>query len=126
MAEIDVSQVRAFAAELGDLPAEKVKKARPIVSKGALNIKNELAADMAGSTYFHQIAPTINYDIEETSKGVSAEIGPDKRRRAARLAHFAYFGGANGGGGTRQDPKVALENEIPNFEKAIGDVFGEL
>ena len=119
----DASELRAFAAELGTVPDSVVRKIRPVVSKGALNIRNQMRSEMQQSRSFKQIAPTINYDLNVQQDGMEAEIGPDKRRRAARLANIAYFGGANGGGGTVRDPARALEDEGDNFENALAKLL---
>lgn len=122
----DVSQLRAFAVELDAVPDSVVRKIRPVVSKGALNIRDQMRAEMSRSRSFGQIAPTINYDLNVQADGMEAEIGPDKRRRAARLANIAYFGGARGGGGTVPDPRGALEAEVPRFESALGKLLEDV
>ncbi len=122
----DVSELRAFAVELDQVPDSVVRKIRPVVSKGALNIRDQMRAEMSRSRSFKQIAPTINYDLNVQADGMEAEIGPDKRRRAARLANIAYFGGARGGGGTVPDPRGALEAEVPRFESALSKLLGDV
>lgn len=122
----DVSELRAFAVELDQVPDSVVRKIRPVVSKGALNIRDQMRAEMSRSRSFRQIAPTINYDLNVQADGMEAEIGPDKRRRAARLANIAYFGGARGGGGTVPDPRGALEAEVPRFESALSKLLGDV
>ena len=57
----------------------------------------------------------------------TAEIGPATGGRVVGdLAHLAYFGGANGGGGTVRDPEVHLEAEAPNLEEYAGKVLDDL
>ena len=122
--EIDVSEVREFVAEMQEIPAQLTRHVRPVVEKGALNIKNQLQAEARQSRYF-RIAPAITYDITSSAEGVEAEIGPDKSRIAtAKLANIAYFGGAHGGGGTLPDPQLALDAEEPKFLKALEDLIG--
>ena len=53
------------------------------------------------------------------------EVGPRKGKPGS-IANIAYFGGANGGGGTVPDPRGALEAEAPRFEKALTDLVGEI
>lgn len=123
--EIDASEVRQFAVDLGDAAASIARRVRPVVSKGALKIRNQMREEASGSRHF-RIAPTISYDLNETADGVEAEIGPNRYWRAARLANIAYFGGVHGGGGTIPDPEGALNAEIPYFEKALGDLGVEI
>lgn len=122
----DASEVRAFAAELQTVPDSVVRKIPGVVKKGANNIKQTMAADFGRSRSFGMIGKTVSYDIQMDATGVEAEVGPNKRFRAARLANIAYFGGANGGGGTIRDPERALEEEVPRFEAALSDLLGDI
>lgn len=121
----DVSQLRAFAVELGKVPAEVTVKVLPVVKKGAVNIRKAMQADFRKSRHFSQIARSINFDVNTDGAGVEAEIGPDKSvaRAGAPLAHIAYWGGANGGGGTVRDPAQALADEAPRFESELGKLL---
>ena len=116
--------LESLAKDLRELGAVVSSKVEPVVSKGSLNIKNQLQAEAKKSRYF-RIAPAISYDIAVTADGVESEIGPDKSRVAtAKLANIAYFGGAHGGGGTLPDPQLALDAEEPKFLKALEDLIG--
>lgn len=116
---IDTSELRTLAADLTQAPAEVARKAPAVVRRGAVNIKNDLRDKMAQSTYF-QASQHITFD--ELDGGMAAEIGPEKVG-AGNLAVIAYWGGANGGGGTVEDPQAAADREEPNFTRALGDLF---
>lgn len=117
--EIDTSQVRSFAADLRNLNPLLARHVKPVVNKGALNIKNQLQQDFRNSRHFKGVRD-VSYDI--LGDGYEAEIGPSAEPGASgNIANIAYFGGAYGGGGTVPDPRVAGEDELPNFEKAIAD-----
>lgn len=103
-----------LSASLGRIPARLVAEVHGVVTKGAVNIKNSMRDDVESSRHFRRIAPTISFD----QVGLSATIGPEKRR-AGNLANIAYFGGARGGGGTVRDPQRAADEEAPRFEKAL-------
>lgn len=138
---IEDSEVREFAIELGRISSEVARKLRPVVSKGALNIKNEMQADLRASAHFGPVAHTVSYELLDD--GMTAEIGPNKHFKAARLANIAYFGSGQGvyragprwsqiayyggakGGGT-VDLDKPLEAERPRFEKAVRDVLDGL
>lgn len=113
-----MSGARGFAASLraaSDVSGEVEK----VVFKGAMNIKKDLQGQLRGSAHFKGVAPSVTFDIE----GLSAEIGPERGAGSgAPLAHFAYWGGANGGGGTVEDPEEALKREIPTFTKHVLEV----
>ena len=117
------------ADELRQLSADLAKgldagKVREVVRKGAVNIKEQMRAEASRSRHF-KIASKITFDETERFSGPSAEIGP-VRKGAGRLANIAYFGGANGGGGTIPDPQGALSAEEPAFIKALADLAGDV
>ncbi|NOJ59756.1 hypothetical protein [Arthrobacter sp. 260] len=125
---IDSSELNGLAADFSRAGSVAVGKVRPIVSKGALNIKNRMQKDASASRHFGQIAPTIDYHINATDEGIEAEIGPNKARgRSASLAGLAYFGSSRPGGATVMDPIHALNDEAGNFvehlAKAVGFIF---
>ena len=113
-----------FARRLEVEARAPIAKAKGVLKKGAVNIKNQLQAEASRSTHF-KIAKAINFTIEENEKSVSAEIGPDKRYRVARIANIAYFGGARGGGRSLPDPRNALEKEAAGFEKWLAKIAGD-
>lgn len=120
---IDTSQVRAFRDEIAHHATyEAVRYARPVVQRGAQNIKNQLQSEARNSRHF-RLERDISYDIEDD--GFAAEIGPEKGGVGA-LANIAYFGGANGGGGTVPDPRGALEAEVPRFIDQLSQIVDQL
>ena len=121
---VDTSELRAFATELSRVAPEVARAVPAVVKKGANNIKSSMQADFRESRSFGHIARTVTYDTTVDATGVEAEIGPDKSRGGgASLAHIAYWGGANGGGGTVEDPQAAADREEPNFTRALGDLL---
>lgn len=121
---IDASDLRALAADLGAVEAKVVPKIRPVVSKGALNVKNQLQRDARSSTHFAPLASSIGYELTEHGDGVQAEIGPDRKRGSGAGLLGAYWGWSRGGGGTLDDPLVALAAEEPRFVENIAKVAG--
>lgn len=110
------SGAREFAAVIRHAAADITPGAEKVVFKGAMNVKRDLQEKLRASTHFKGVAPSITFDMD----GLSAEIGPEKGSGSgAPLAHFAYWGGANGGGGTVEDPEEALKREEPIFEKHL-------
>lgn len=114
----DVSGLRSLSSDLGRIPGRVQRGVRPVVSKGALNIKRQLQNEMGESAHFGQIKSAISYDIKANGGGVEAEIGPRKGAPGS-LANIAYFGGSRGGG-TVPDPSGALSSEASKFEAALG------
>lgn len=123
--QIDASEFDALAKDLGAAPPLVKREVRGVVTKGAVNVKNQLRSEMSASTHFKGVSRGITFDIETDGTAVEALIGPEKGAPGS-LANIAYFGGTGWGdqhsGGTVADPMGALEAEAPNFEKALLDL----
>lgn len=124
----DASDFTALARDLDAAAAsDLVGKVAQSVSKGALTVKGAMQDDMSASRSFGQVSRAISYDLETFTTHARAEIGPvSAGRQVGDLAHLAYFGGSNGGGGTVQDPEYLLEREAPNLEQYIGEILDGL
>ena len=122
--EVNVNELRELGVWLRESGPEVNRKAPTVIRKAAMNIKGDWQAAAARSRHF-RIAPTINFDERRRGDVIEAEIGPDRRRRAARLAGIAHFGGANGGGGTLGDPTRFLDAEAPRMQEALDAIIGE-
>lgn len=123
---VDATEMVRFAADLGRVASTLLPKIDAVAKRGAENIKGEMASDAAGSRHFRGIAQTIDYDRDYGLGYVGYEVGPNRERGGqAPLAGVAYFGGANGGGGTL-DIDGPLEREAPKFMKALDELLGDL
>ena len=120
--EIDTSEVRTFAADMRQVDSRLARHVKPIIKRGAQNIKNQLVEEMRSSRHFRGVAPGISYDLVDD--GYTAEIGPT-RGKPGSLANVAYFGTSRGGG-TVRNPEYALAEEIPGFQQALADLAAEL
>lgn len=129
MADIEIEGLRELSADLGRIASRALPDVDAMLKKGADNIKTEMVADAEGSAHFKAMAPAISYDREYRVGEPGYVIGPDKSRgkagRASSLAGVAYFGGANGGGGTL-DIDAPLAHEEPRLMKALDDYLGGL
>ena len=125
---IDTSELRELAADMSRVDSRLARWVRPVVERGAVNVKADMRRAAEESNHF-AIARAISYDMLERGFGgvgeYAAEVGPVKGRPGS-LANIAYFGGANGGGGTVEDPQAAAERELPNFMNALADLAEEL
>lgn len=113
---VDTSEVRALVADMSRVDARLRPDVSSTVKKGAINVKNDLTAQMRKSRHFKGFAD-IGYDMTDDFE---AEIGPNKPGPGAG-ANIAYFGTSRGGG-TVEDPEEALNRELPAFEDALGDI----
>ena len=123
--QFDVSELNTLAADLRQVGPATARKVPSVVRKAGLNIRDDWRADAARSRHFQQIGPTSTMDERRDAGGFEVEVGPNRRYRAARLAGIWMFGGANGGGGTGQDPTVHLDKEAPRLADALADLIGD-
>lgn len=121
---IDASELDSLAHDLGTVPLRVIPKVKSSVSKGALQIKNQMIKDAQSSTSFKAVARAIDYDLTVGGDGISAEIGPSSSKDSAAGLSGAYWGWSNGGGGTLPDPSIALEAEVPKFMEALAKEAG--
>lgn len=118
-----------FAAVLDAAGAATENQVRNVVNQSALRIKTAMRNDMAksrgGGRGFLPVTTSIDYDIRGGTlfggNVVEAEIGPQKGSPGS-LANIAYFGTSRGGR-TVRDPGEALNDEAPNFERALAEVI---
>lgn len=113
---VDTSEVRAAVADMTGVDSRLRPDVAAVVKKGATNIRKDMLDKMRSSRHFKGFAD-ISYDMVDDFE---AEIGPNKGGPGAG-ANIAYFGTSRGGG-TVEDPEVALEREIPAFEKHMLDI----
>lgn len=98
---LDTSETQKLLDAIDTFQTAARTEGEAILTKGAVEAKKNLQADARRSQHFRQIGKSIDFDKRRTPTGVEIELGPNKDRDpAAPLANIAYFGGANGGGGT--------------------------
>jgi len=119
--EVDMSEVRAFAADMRQVDGSLNRWLKPAVVKGGVNIKAQLRSEANESRHF-RFASAINYDLIDGGLGV--EVGPEKGSPGS-LGNIAYFGTSRGGG-TVSDPRGALDAEAPKFAEALADIAERL
>lgn len=113
-----------LAADLASAPDRVVREVKQVVSKGSLNVKQQLVSEAQGSRSFRSLGRSIGYDLNSTADSVEGEIGPDKSRNSSAGLLMAYYGQSRGGGGTLPDPLLALQAEEPGFVAALENVAG--
>ncbi|MFJ3793898.1 hypothetical protein [Kitasatospora sp. NPDC090091] len=122
----DISALEALVAALARAGADVDRQARQVVSKGALNIKRDWAANAAASSGRH--APhyprTIGYDLITTPAGSSAVIGPDKDRSREQATYGAILEFGSVHNPPHNDGGRALLAEEPRFIAAV-EALGE-
>lgn len=122
--QVDASDFHRFATSLTRTGATIDAQVSKVVSKGAVQIKEQLRAEAQASKHFKGFARGITYDLESGPGFAEALIGPEKGKPGS-LGNIAYFGTSRGGG-TVPDPSLALEAEVPAFEKALSELASKL
>ena len=125
--DIDTSELRSLAVQLGQAGTATERETRAVVKRAAQNIKTQMQAEARGSASFNRsdkFAASISYDV--MGDGLEVEIGPDKEHiAAASLGNIAYFGTSRGGG-TVPDPQGALDAEAPKLVEWLGNIGAEV
>lgn len=126
--DLDMHELVEFTADMTRVPGELARHAIPVMKKGAHNIKVAMQKDLREGSSRSQgsaaTALTISYDDITTSADTfETQIGPEVKDGS--LANILYFGSVKGGA-TVRDPREALEEEAPRFEKAIEDLAESL
>jgi len=121
MSEWDTSEVREIELALGKTADDLLKGLRPVVQRGALNIKRDLQQEARGHPHAPHFPRAITADTTETRSEVRAEIGPDKDKTQGALGNILYFGTSKNG--PVLDINGPLDREEPKFVKAVEDVI---
>lgn len=111
--------VQLTKAQSGALPAVE-----RVLSKGALNIKQDAIRRISGHAHSPAYPRAIGYDIYHLPGSARARIGPDKQARQGALGNILEFGTANNAPIPHLAP--ALDAEGPRFENALADVAAQL
>lgn len=122
---ITSSDFAELTRDIAEARAELPRDLRQVISKAALNIKNDWRARWAEHrTHLPHIARAINYDVGPPGLVVEAEIGVDKGRIQGPLANFLEFGSVNNS--PQPGGKPALDDEAPRLERAAADLLERL
>lgn len=119
----DVHEVRQLAADLTRAGVLAPAKVRPVLQKGALNIKRDAQRRISGHPHFPGLPSAITYDTKTGVASAEAEIGYDKGRRQGPLGNIAEYGTRNNAPIPALGP--ALAAEAPRFEEQIAKIAAE-
>jgi hypothetical protein len=122
---VTVSGALELADAWDEAAARADEKLKPVVSRGALQIKKETQAKWAGHRHAPTLPAAVSYDLDEKGGALGAEIGPDKERSPAGPLGTIYEYGTPLNA-PRPALNPALDNEEPRFENAVGDAAEKL
>lgn len=111
------AELRQFAISIGRIVDGAYGDVEAVISKGALNMKNEMIADVSRSPHFKGMAGSITFDHENSRDVIRRVVGPDKGRRGGSLGNIYYFGTSRGGGSG--DIDKPLRSEEPRVISAM-------
>lgn len=122
--EITVTGLTELARDLAEADDVAVREVRQVVSRGALNIKQEWQRRWSGIGHAPHIPRAVTYDTRFSGDSAEAEIGPDKGRRQGALGNILEFG-------TSKNAPIpgglpALQHEEPKFVRALEDAGGKV
>lgn len=134
---VDFSEVRALAADLGQVPAVAGGYIRAAVEVSARNVKDAWRGETEGIAGAPAFPYSIGYDIKTLQafgmSVIQAEIGPDKDAEQGALGNLIEFGGATQGGLesnrgvgaaqarlVREDFVRGLSRALDDAERAVG------
>lgn len=123
MTRIDSHELDELARRLTVASVRAPVKAAKAIKKGAQNIKTAIQADLASSSHPNFRRIPIAYEIRTEGMRVEADIAPTDP--AGGLANIAFFGGANGGGGTHRFYEHG-EDEFETTARYVEEAGGSL
>ena len=93
----DTRELVQLAVALGRTIPEAERGMVAVVTRGALNVKNDWRDNARASSGRHaRLYPnSISYDITPIPGGARAEIGPDKDKLQGALGNLLEFGSVN-------------------------------
>jgi hypothetical protein len=123
----DVNGLRELAATLARSGAEAERQGRQVVSRGALNIKNDWRNNARATAGAHaRLYPlSIGYDLHaRPGGGTLAVIGPDKEGPQGPLGNILEYGTSTQAG--HNDGGRALDAEEPRYFAAVEQLGTDL
>lgn len=118
--EFESPELRRLTVDLDTAAKVAPEESRKVVSRGALQIKNDARRRRSGSKYFPRLQYAINYETELTATGAWAEVGPDHGKPQGNMGHIPEYGALK----TPPEPYMgpAADAELPRFERAMADL----
>ena len=118
----DGREVRELSLDLSKAPDRVLPEVKKSISRGALNIKNDLVRDARSDGSYRHFHRSISYDLIRDD--LEAEIGPDKTRVQGALGNILYFGTSKNAPVLGLDGP--LDGEAPWFEAALPRIVGDI
>lgn len=115
-----MSDLDDLAVALDGAADEAGKRVRPVITRGALNVKTDWKRRWAHLSNAPALPAAITYDTRLTPTGAAAEIGPEKERRQGALGNLIEYGSVNNAPHPGGRPAAAAEE--PRLARALEDL----
>lgn len=114
--KFDYTDAYRLAADLGDASGDgrEYSKALQVT---AYKVMQAWRGKATGDPHAPAYPYSISYDVHGAGANLTAEVGPDKKRRQGALGNLKEFGSVNNP--PRGYGAAALQENIPDFEKGI-------
>lgn len=119
-----MSGLNELQAVLENAQRDVVPEAKKVLSRAALNVKNDAKKKVSGIKHAPAYPRAITYDTDWNGTLGRAEIGPDKDKRQGALGNILEYGTVNNPPYAHLGP--ALDYEGPNFERYLGELGEDL
>ncbi len=113
----DLGGLDDLAADMTAAARRLATRARPVTSRGAVNIKNDWKAGWSGLKHARLLPASIGYDLSVSGGMPAADIGPDKDKPQGALGNLLEFGSVNNP--PHPAGLMALDAEEPRYEAAL-------
>lgn len=124
---VDLSDLLDLQDDLAAAAEDAIAQLKPVVSKGALNIKRHWAKEWDGlGPHITDLPKTIDYDLDVTEDTISAQVGPNKDEEGtqAPLGNLIAYGSLHSA--PHPADANALAAEEPRFIDNVGKVAEQL
>jgi len=121
--DIDFRELNVLALSIAAVESRLPAAARAVVSKAALNIKQDTRENISDHPSWKRLASTVNYNLAGNAFHSEAVVGYDDAGQG-ELAGIYEFGSAHRAPHPPLYPAAA--REVPNFEKALGEVAAKI
>lgn len=117
---IDSSEVDRLTVDLRGADRRVVEGARPVMKRGALEVKKRMQREFSGHNYAGGVPFSLEFN-QTDALGLGYEIGElDSAGRQWGIAAILSYGTSNNA--PVADHRKALIGEAPAIEKHLGDV----
>ena len=115
-----MTTLKEWADDLRQASIDVMDEGEKVISKGALNIKNDWRDRWTGYKHIPHLPHAISYDVDRHEDTVEAEIGPVRGELQAGLASYIEYGTPTSGPIPGLHP--ATDAEEPRLTRELADL----